>query len=228
VEFRNGAVLQGTYVGGTQTTVLFATPTGVQTYLTADIAALHFEAPPIAVPPPPPPAAPPAPVPPNPGQPIVVPAGTILTVRLDMQVSSKSASGTKFTGKLVLDLLAGNFTVAPVETTVFGQAEQSKQAGHLVGKSELKLTLTGLDMGGRLLPIVTTNFEEAGKSSFAKTARNAGVGALVGGAFNGGKGAGRGAAVGVGVSVIRQGDSVTVPVGAILEFRLLQPVTLQP
>jgi hypothetical protein len=78
------------------------------------------------------------------------------------------------------------------------------------------------------LPILTTNFAEAGKGSFQKTARNAGVGALIGGAFNGGKGAGRGAAVGVGVSLIREGDSVTVPVGAILEFRLTQPLILQP
>jgi len=35
--------------------------------------------------------------------------------------------------------------------------------------------------------------------------------------------AGKGAAVGAGVSVIRKGESVTVPANAILEFRLVQP-----
>jgi hypothetical protein len=90
------------------------------------------------------------------------------------------------------------------------------------------LTLTGVDLGGRIAPIVTTDFAETGKGSFRKTARNAGVGAVVGNQFDSDGGAGKGAAVGVGVSLIRQGDSVTVPPGAILEFRLTQPLTITP
>jgi hypothetical protein len=50
---------------------------------------------------------------------------------------------------------------------------------------------------------------------------------VIGGAVDGGDGAGKGAAIGAGVSLIRKGDSVTVPQGAILEFRLSQPVTWQ-
>jgi hypothetical protein len=230
LEFRNGAILEGSYAGGTSTTIQFSTSGGVQAYLTSDIASMHLELPPPPAPLPPPPVAPPAPAPAPaaPGQMQVVPAGTIITMQMDMQITSKNKPGTKFTGKLMLDLLAGEVTIAPAGTTVFGEVGDSNQAGNLVGKSQLLITLTGLSMGGRLLPIATTNFAETGNSSFAKTARNAGVGALVGAAFGGGKGAGQGAAIGAGVSVLTKGDSVTVPAGAILDFRLSQPLILQP
>jgi hypothetical protein len=90
-----------------------------------------------------------------------------------------------------------------------------------VGRSKLQLTLTDINLGGTNVPIVTSDFAEAGDSSFKKTARNTAVGAGVGAAF--GK-AGKGAAVGAGASVIREGESVTVPANAILEFRLVQPL----
>jgi hypothetical protein len=79
-----------------------------------------------------------------------------------------------------------------------------------------------------MLPIMTTNFAEAGKSEGRKTARNAAAGAAVGAAVDDDGGAGKGAAVGAGVSLIKKGDSVTIPPGALLEFKLTQPVTVTP
>jgi hypothetical protein len=114
-------------------------------------------------------------------------------------------------------------TVAKAGTTVYGQVDKSKQAGRLAGKSELAFSLTGIDLQGKSQPILTTNFAQAGKGEFRKTARNATVGAVVGNAVDDDGGAGAGAAVGVGVSAIKRGDAVTVPAGAILEFRLTQP-----
>jgi hypothetical protein len=219
VELKGGGILRGDYAGGTATSVRLDTNVGVQVIPTADILVLTFTATPA-----------PAPivmvVPP--AGPISVPAGTVLTVRMDAQVSSKDASGKKFSGKLVADLMAGNVVVAKAGTTVLGQVAQAKQAGRLAGKSKLQLTLTGVDLGGRIAPILTTDFAETGKGSFRKTARNAGVGAIIGNQFDSSGGAGKGAAVGVGVSLIREGDSVTVPPGAILEFRLTQPLTVTP
>jgi hypothetical protein len=176
-------------------------------------------------PPPPPPVLIPPPPPVVVG-PVSVPAGTVLTVRMDTQVSSKDKSGKKFSGRLVGDLMAGNVVVARAGTTVIGQVEQAKQAGRLAGRSQLQMTLVSIDFSGTLAPILTTNFAETGQSSFKKTARNAGVGAVIGNQFDSSGGAGKGAAVGVGVSLIREGDSVTVPPGAILEFRLIQPLNV--
>ena len=119
--------------------------------------------------------------------------------------------------------MAGDATVAKAGTTVYGQVEQSKQAGRPAGKSQLALGLTGVDFDGKVQPILTTNFAEAGEGEFRKTARNMVGGAFVGHAIDDDGGAGGGAAVGAGVSLIRKGDAVTVPAGAILEFGLIQP-----
>jgi len=190
------------------------------------VSAIQFSAPPPPPPPTPPPA--PAPAPAVAAGAVTLAAGTVLTVRMDTQVSSQDAGGKKFSGKLVADLSDGRTAAAKAGATVLGQVGQSKQAGRLAGKSELDISLVSLDVSGTLVPIMTTNFAETGKSSFRKTARNATAGAVIGNQVADDNGGGKGAAVGVGVSLIRKGDSVTVPPGAILEFRLTQPVTITP
>jgi hypothetical protein len=219
VELRSGGTIRGTYVGGSANTVNIETAQGLMMVSTADVQELRFSAPPpppVVVIPPPPPV----------GGPASVPAGTVLLVRMDTQVSSKDSSGKKFSGRLVSDLMAGYAVVARAGTPVIGEVEQAKQAGRLAGKSQLQITLRAIDFSGRLVPILTTNFAETGQSSFKKTARNVAVGAAIGNSIDRTGGAGKGAAVGVGVSLIRQGDSVTVPAGAILEFRLIQPLNV--
>jgi hypothetical protein len=64
----------------------------------------------------------------------------------------------------------------------------------------------------------------SGKSSTGKTAAGALVGAGVGAAVDSSGGAGKGAAIGAGVSMLKKGQTVTVPPGALLEFRLAQPL----
>jgi hypothetical protein len=144
------------------------------------------------------------------------------------QVSSQDQAGRRFTAKLAANLMANGIVAAPAGTTVYGRVTKSGQAGRLVGRSELELNLTEINIGGKMYPLMTTNFEEAGQRSFRKTARNAGLGALIGGAFGDSKDAKKGAAIGLGVSVLRKGDSVVVPVGATLEFRMTQPLTIKP
>ena len=228
VEMRDGSLIQGKYVGGTAGTIRIEAADGVKVVETAKVLALTFDA--SAAPTTAPAAAQPAasaqPAAAQPGpQPVSVsvPAGAILTIRLDGPVSSKDPEGKKFSGKLLADLTADGKTVAKAGSAVHGQVDESKQAGRLVGKSELKISLRGIDMGdGRVQPIVTTNFSQTGKGEFRKTARNVAGGALIGEAIDDG-GAGTGAAVGAGVSLIKKGDSVTAPAGMILEFRLSQP-----
>jgi hypothetical protein len=219
VELRNGTIAEGKYVGGSATTIRLETAEGVKVFQTTDLLALTWSGG-TATPATPaaaatPPAAPVA---------VTVPAGTVLTVKMQTPVSSKDPAGKKFTAKLLADLMAGDATVAKAGTTVQGQVEQSKQAGRVAGKSELAISLTSIEMSGKALPIMTTNFAEAGKGEFRKTARNVAGGALIGNAIDHDGGGGKGAAVGAGVSLIKKGDAVTVPEGALLEFRLTQPV----
>jgi len=229
-EMRDGSLVQGKYVGGTAGTVRFETPEGIKVIETGKILALTFAeggatsqpagAAPAATAAPAAAAVPAAAAAPKTVQ---VPAGTVLNIKLDGPVSSKDPDGKKFSGKLLADVTANGVTVAKSGSAVYGQVDKSKQAGRAVGKSELAFSLSGIDMGGKIQPIMTTSFSEAGKSSTRKTARNAAIGAGIGAAADGGDGAAKGAAIGAGVSLIRKGDSVTAPAGAILEFRLSQP-----
>jgi hypothetical protein len=152
----------------------------------------------------------------------------VLMVKMTNQVSSQDPAGRRFSAKLAANSTAGGVVVAPAGATVYGRVTKSSQAGRLVGRSQLELNLSEINIGGKMYPIMTTNFAEAGKSSFRKTARNAGMGALIGGAFGDSDDAKKGAAIGLGASVLRKGNSIVVPAGAMLEFRTTQPLTVKP
>jgi hypothetical protein len=226
LQLRNGTALQGGFVSFDGETIKFATNQGLQSIPRAQALVLTFAAPPAAA------AAPvgqtPAPVAssPPPSGPVTIPAGTVLMVRTTNQVSSQTPAGQRFGAKLTVDLKAGRVVVAPAGTTVYGLVTKSSQAGRMVGRSTLELALREINIKGTMYPLMTSNFAEAGKSSFRKTARNAGMGALIGGAFGDSDDAKKGAAIGAGVSVLRKGKSVVVPAGAILEFRMTQPLMI--
>src|SRR5688500_161942 len=108
VQMRDGTVIQGKYMGGSPGTIQIQAADGVKTLDTAQVLTLTFVA--STAPAPAPVALPgspqPAPVALASSQTISVPAGTILTIRLDGPVSSKDKAGTKFSGKLLADLVA--------------------------------------------------------------------------------------------------------------------------
>ena len=124
--------------------------------------------------------------------------------------------------------------VAPKGADVYGRLEEAKEAGHIQGKSQLKLTLTGIVINGQTVALSTGDYEVAGKSRGTNTAKKVGggaaVGAVIGAIAGGGKGAAIGAGVGAGagtaVQVMTKGDQVHVPSETLLEFALDQPITL--
>jgi hypothetical protein len=65
---------------------------------------------------------------------------------------------------------------------------------------------------------------KAGEASIKKAMRGAAAGAAVGAIVDGGDGAGKGAAIGASASLLKKGETVTVPPGTLLEFTLTQPV----
>jgi hypothetical protein len=114
---------------------------------------------------------------------VTVPAGTPLLVRTLDQVSSNDTPGKRFAAQLDADLVAQGKAVAKAGTKVYGRVESSRSAGHALGRSKLALSLTQMVVNGRLVPIATGNFEQAGARSGRKTAGRAGAGAAVGAAF---------------------------------------------
>ena len=230
LQLRDGTVLQGTFASGDAQTLHFVTAQGVRTVPRNQALVLTFTAPLPSTTPTPKPAPAAAQATPSPQltKTVTIPAGTVLMTKMTNQVSSQYPAGRRFTATLVVNMTAGGIVVAPAGTTVYGRITKSSQAGRLVGRSELELNLTEINIGGKMYPLMTTNFAEAGKGSFRKTARNAGMGALIGGAFGDSDDAKKGAAIGLGVSVLRKGNSVVIPAGAMLEFRMTQPLTIKP
>jgi len=94
------------------------------------------------------------------------------------------------------------------------------------GQSTLDLRLTEIALGPTLVPIMTSGYTDAGARSGGKTARGAGAGAAIGAIADGGSGAAKGAAIGAVASGLKKGETVTVSPGALLEFKLQQPLSV--
>jgi hypothetical protein len=257
LELKDGRVLQGKYLGGTQAVLRFEVNGDVQTFPTHDIVALTFtrgssgRVPETAPPPPatapadnPPPdqGAPPAPPPSannatNGGGDITMPAGQPLLVRMiDTVDSSKNHVGDIFHASLETDLNVNGILVARKGSDVYGRLASADQGGKFSGKSELQLELTRLMIDGRDYSLVSSDYNLQGKSRGSDSAKKVGggaiVGAIIGGIAGGGKGAAIGAAAGggagAGVQVLTKGQQVKVPSETLLEFRLQQPATVSP
>lgn len=227
LELKDGRVLQGKYLGGTQAVLRFEVNGDVQTFPTHDIVALTFtrgstgRAPENAPPPPaaaladnPPPdqGAPPAAAsapppsannPTNSGGDITLPAGQPLLVRMiDTVDSSKNHVGDIFHASLETDLNVNGILVARKGSDVYGRLASADQGGKFSGKSELQLELTRLMIDGRDYSLVSSDYNLQGKSRGSDSAKKVGggaiVGAIIGGIAGGGKGAAIGAAAGGG------------------------------
>jgi hypothetical protein len=249
LELKDGRVLQGKFLGGTQAILRFQVDGEVQTFSTNDIVALTFtrgSGQPQQMSAPPSPAAPaPAPAPSAPASSqnnsdsnsVILPAGQSLLVRMiDGVDSSKNHVGDIFHASLETDLNVNGQLVARKGTDVYGRLATAESAGKFAGKSELQLELTRIVIDGHDYPLVSSDYNVQGKGRGGDTAKKVGggavLGAIIGGIAGGGKGAAIGAAAGggagAGVQIITHGQQVKVPSEALLEFRLQQPTTVAP
>ena len=245
LELKDGRVLQGKYLGGTQAVLRFEVNGEVQTFPTHDVVALTFtrnsgQAPaPASAPPPQNDPAPVAAPPPAANSyavgDVTVPAGQSILVRMiDGVDSAKNHVGDVFHASLETDLNINGTLVARKGTDVYGRLASSDKGGTFSGKSELQLELTRLVIDGRDYPVVSSDYNVQGKSQGSATAKKVGggavAGAIIGAIAGGGKGAAIGAAAGggagAGIQILTKGEKVKVPSETLLEFRLQQPVTV--
>ena len=253
LQMKDGRVIQGKFFGGTQASVQFEANGKIELYNLDDIISVTFTgAPPASSAPPAAPSAPPAsatfPPPPRASQAptpiqtaaanangITVPAGTNLLVRMiDSVDSDKNHVGDRFRASLEQDFVVEGTVIAPKGTDVYGRLSEAKEAGHIQGKSQLKLELTDILIRNRLQPIMTGDYEVSGSSRGSDTAKKVGIGAVagtvIGAIAGGGKGAAIGAGVGAGagaaIQVVTKGEQVHVPSETLLDFRIEQPFTV--
>jgi hypothetical protein len=177
----------------------------------------------------------PAPAPDAP-KPLIVPAGTTLTVRIADTLSSKtSTDGQPFSGTLVNPISVEGTTVFPAGATVSGAVVTAHSAGRFKGASLLEIKLDSITVGGRPIVISTVPLSRSekgkGKRSAAMIGGGAGAGALIGALAGGGKGAAIGALVGGGAGTAGAGltgnRDVTFPAESAVSFRLSAPVEIK-
>ncbi len=244
LELKDGRVVRGKYLGGTQAVLRFEVNGEVQAFSTVDIVALTFTgryaggpSPAVA-----PSAMAPADPPPMAAAPaaeyrdsVTIPAGQSLLVRMiDGVDSSTNHVGDVFHASLETDLMVNDTVVARKGADVYGRLAEAKEAGHLSGSAELQLELTRIIIDGKDYPVVSSDYNLKGKGRGSNTAKKVGggavAGAIIGAIAGGGKGAaigaGVGSAAGAGVQVFTRGQQVKVPSETLLEFRLQQPVTV--
>jgi hypothetical protein len=169
--------------------------------------------------------------------PVVIDAGTLLTVTIDQTVSSKTNNnGDPFAASLAAPISVGGVTVLPTGTRAKGTVVQADSAGRVKGGAVLALTLDSITVNGQPYPIQTSEFEETIKGRGKRTAIGAGggaaFGAIIGGLAGGGKGAAIGALAGGGAGTAGTAFTgkrdITIPAETRLHFKLTAPLTVQP
>jgi hypothetical protein len=181
--------------------------------------------------------APPPPPPPPPPQPrnVEIPAGSTLRIQMiDGVDSSVNHTGETFHASLDQPIVIDNEVIVPKGADVWVRLVQASSAGHMSGRSELRLELVKMEFQGKSYPLISSTYEAVGTSRGKRTAATVGggaaLGAIIGAVAGGGKGAAIGAGVGAGSGAVYQGmthgKQVNIPSETKLDFRLEQPVEL--
>jgi hypothetical protein len=249
---RNGATVQGTYVGGDARQVRIDQNGTVQSYDIGQVQSVIFSE--AGYQPPPPPAQPYArggardytPAPnypaqsnyPPPAQPvagITVPVSTSVVVRMIDSVNSDTARpGETFRASLAEPIYVNGQEVIPRGADVTTTLVTDQQSGKIEGRTVLTLALSTITVNGRVMNVTSSDVKT---ESSSRGQRSAGViggatalGAIVGALAGGGKGAaigaGSGAALGTGAEVLTSGQKVKIPSETRLTFRLQNPIQL--
>jgi hypothetical protein len=169
------------------------------------------------------------------GQPVVVPAGTVLRVRINQAMDSRHTQpGTSFDGVVISDVVIGGSVAIPRGAAILGRVSDTQPGGDFRGRGGLALELTQITLEGHPYSLATEAWSHQGYDKTGQTVGNTvglgAVGATIGAIAGGGPGAllgaGLGAVSGLGVSSASHSGEATVPSEAIVNFRLSQQAAL--
>ncbi len=171
-----------------------------------------------------------------PSQPVVIPAGSVITVRLGETVGSKvSSSGTKFEAEVAKPVQVAGKVVIASGASASGHVVEAVPEGRFKGGARLRLALDSITTNGTTYEIQTSvlsrSLKGKGKRTAAMVGGGAGGGALIGGLMGGGKGALIGGLVGAGAgtagAAYTGNKDIVLPAESALSFKLVQPITVK-
>ena len=169
-------------------------------------------------------------------EPLIVPAGTTVTVSLGSALGSKSSqSGQTFTGSVAKDVLVGNAVAIPQGATVSGTVTDAKALGKFAGGAVLQVRLDSINLNGADLPVQSALKTFSAKGKGKRTAVLAGGGAAVGGIIGALAGGGKGAAIGMaagggagaGGAALTGNKDIVLPAESAVAFQLSQPLEVR-
>ena len=179
------------------------------------------------------PAPPPPPPPPTTA---IVPAGTVVEVRLQESLSTKTnQAGESFEMQLDEDLIVDGKLLAPEASRVIGRLTHVKKSGKVEGLAQLGMDLQKIVVGDEEYSLKSNilSYEAEGtvKEDAKKIGIATGVGALIGAIAGGKKGAAVGTAVGAGAGtgavLATSGEEVEFGIEQLFRFELERDVQMK-
>ncbi len=199
-------------------------------------------------------AAAPAPTPAPAPTTTTISDGTILRLRLENTISTRtSRQGDRFTATVTEPIyVPGSSEIAiPIGTKVAGVVTQVERPGRVKGTAQLHMRYETLTPpGGPEYPLqaTTSGLQDKNKAKVdegegsvkgpkstgrdtAEVAGGGALGAIIGGIAGGGKGAGIGAAIGAGAGLggvlMQRGKEIDLPSGTSMEIRLMHSLDIK-